>query len=106
VSDIQRWDKDFQIPDPDGEYVTYADHVAAVAAARAEGARDCQATHTVRGLKEITRIAAKGYAEGQRDERDRITKAVEALPKAEYDGHAFGDLTSDSILAAIKGDSE
>ena len=32
-----------------------------------QGQRACKATHAVLGLKEITRIAGKGYDEGQRD---------------------------------------
>jgi hypothetical protein len=80
--------------------VTYADHLAAVAAAQREGANqgylngvatsadnsykqgqsDCKATHAVMGLKEITRIAAEGYEQGQRDAHSEFltTAALEA----------------------------
>jgi hypothetical protein len=44
-----------------------------------QGQSDCKATHAVMGLKEITRIAAEGYEQGQRDAEQRIRAAVEAL---------------------------
>jgi hypothetical protein len=86
---------------PNGWWRLWIDDSAAVAAARAEGARDCQATHTVRGLKEITRIAAKGYDEGQ---RDALASTCSTCKRPlELWCVACGQLTA---IAAIKGDSE
>ena len=44
-----------------------------------QGQRACKATHAVLGLKEITRIAGKGYDEGQRDALTAAREAVEAM---------------------------
>lgn len=47
MSDIQRWTlphDGYAFQSDDGGYVTYADHVAAVAAARAPKWEDCDAT--------------------------------------------------------------
>ena len=32
-----------------------------------QGQRECASTHAIRGLKDINRIAARGYDDGQRD---------------------------------------
>jgi hypothetical protein len=54
--------------DPDGHWVQYDDHVAAVAEAEQRG--------YVRGVAQVQEVA---YADGQRDERERIRKAVLGL---------------------------
>ena len=48
---------------PNGAFVTYADHVAAVAAARLEEREKCQ---------EKVWNFDRGYEQGQRDERERL----------------------------------
>jgi hypothetical protein len=76
VSDIQRWTHyDERCDhDPAGEWVTYADHLAAVAAATEEAVRDYAEAHYANGVKR--------YRDGQRDERARIRAAVEAEMRA------------------------
>jgi hypothetical protein len=76
--------------DEDGiEVVTYADHVAAIAEAEQRGT----CTH---------KLSHMAYEQGQRDERERIRKAVRESPwiKA-YGKGPFGQ----AILAIIDGET-
>ena len=49
------------------------------AACYEQGKHDCALTHAIRGLKDINRIAARGYDDGQRDALDAAREAVAAV---------------------------
>jgi hypothetical protein len=110
MNDIQRWSigeigtlngvKYTMHPFNDGGYVLYTDHVAAVAAARAEAYEEFIRRH------HYATVRAEGIEQGQREERDRITKAVEALNPMGRFGRVPPALTVTDVLAAIKGDGE
>ena len=99
MSDIQRYgdpSRDYMIPaHDDGFVVLYAGHAAAVAAARAEEALSREFFH------------AEGYAQGQRDERERIVAALEAVYRygRDRDPSAFELEVYEFIQTAIKGDN-
>lgn len=97
VSDIQRWTEvldqtDPYSPNPDmreadyGSYVTYADHVAAVAAAERQSAEYA----TLVGA-----AAESAYAQGVKDARD----AVAALRAPGYE--PWGEFIYREVLPAI-----
>lgn len=44
-----------------------------------QGKHECKETHAIRGLKDINRIAARGYDDGQRDALLAAREAVEAM---------------------------
>ena len=44
-----------------------SDPFDALRVAYEQGKHDCASTHGIRGLKDINRIAARGYDDGQRD---------------------------------------
>ena len=73
MSDIQRWAYQYGginpfAPNPGGGWVTYADHVAAVAAAEQRGREERQAIDA-------------DYNEGHRDGVKAARDAVERLPR-------------------------
>jgi flagellar biosynthesis/type III secretory pathway protein FliH len=97
MSDIQRWDREGR-PNPDGVYVTYADHVAAVAEAEQNGRLAQSAVEMDTAVINQNTAYQKGYEQGQRDERERweaggpwfrISK-VEAYEKGVIAGAAEG----------------
>ena len=96
MSDSPRWHLD-GLPGTTGivEVMLYADHAAAVAAARAEEALSRELFH------------AEGYAQGQRDERERIVAALEAVYRygGDRDPSAFELEVYEFIQTAIKGDN-
>jgi aminopeptidase N len=105
MSDIQRfrvYDDDEVLPVENGEYVAYADHVAAVAAARAEGVATLNRAERA-WRKEISDRLGEQYEQGQRDERERILAAVEALPWTPTFEKLFTVEKSD-VLAVIDGE--
>lgn len=65
-----------------------------------EGKRDCKATHPVLALKEITRIASKGYDAGQRDCEQRMRG--ELLPPERTDGIISEDMRMATNLSMGK----
>jgi hypothetical protein len=84
---IQRFDWDGvsgMDPRAEGEFVTYADHHAAV-------------------VEAVTSALAHGLVEGAMVERERIRQAVEALPE-----YMYGRVYRSAVLDAIdgKGDSD
>jgi hypothetical protein len=98
MADIQRWT--FDGPPAyeyaDGGYVTYADHVAAVAAALAEG----YASRMDEAEQDFTVGHDKGYWRGH---RDAIAAAVAAVEWVWTDVLVYKpDLRLDEIVAAIK----
>jgi hypothetical protein len=72
---IQRWAIGANSPfvTDNGAFVTYSDHVAAVAAARKQGEQDQIDLTRDWGLHQHE----VGRLQGQRDERERIRQAVE-----------------------------
>ena len=100
MSDIQRWDMNhvqgevYIDKKPEGSWVTYADHVAAVAAARTMGYVEGQADMRKYLLADDTHSFTYGYREGVKAARD----AVEAIPTSAFD---IGIVSKDEVLAAI-----
>jgi hypothetical protein len=93
------------VKDPNGMWKHRSHHDTAVAAARAEGATEAIEKYAL-SLEDIPDIAVYGqeqYEQGQRDERERITKAVEAIPRAVFD---LGLLDREAVLAVIDGGSD
>ena len=87
MSDIQRW----YITNPPGqptEFVTYADHVAAVTEER-EQTRIRQGESYENGYK-------SGYEQGQRDERKRL---VESAARGEFYLAGQRDALADAVAA-------
>ena len=73
-----------------------------------QGQRDCALTHAIRGLKDINRIAARGYDDGQ---RDAIAAAVQRVQELAIPPHFPVAVTCDVLnqvisqcIAAIRGD--
>ena len=61
------------------------------AACYEQGKRDCALTHAIRGLKDINRIAARGYDEGQRDAIAAAVQQIANQPVSLVDGRAMPD---------------
>ena len=115
MSDIQRYHENLDFYDPrsnidkakDGEWVRYAEHVAAVAAA--EVSLSLRYLLTDRQYQEAEAAAyEQGLAQGQRDALAAAVAAVEALSPMhwKYDGTKddYAEcVTVDSVIAAIKG---
>jgi creatinine amidohydrolase/Fe(II)-dependent formamide hydrolase-like protein len=94
MSNIQRYSIDGHQPENDGYWVTYADHVEAIAAARAE-TRYANALVNEQSRRD-------GYEQGQRDALAAAVQRVEALfHKLNYSG-----VVGDAVIAAIKGGSD
>ena len=132
MSDIQRWDMNhvqgevYIDKKPEGSWVTYADHLAAVAAARAEMADECEHhNHDAFTLGKATARAemaepldhlitfaegaqstayAAGLAKGQRDEREAAAQRVEALRNHWNGQHDVVQLNA--AVSAVRGDSD
>lgn len=69
-----------------------------------QGQRDCALTHAIRGLKDMNRIAARGYDDGQRDAIAAAVQRIEALPWTSETWLAHAERAA--IIAAIKGDQQ
>lgn len=131
MSDMRRYDYDHICANPlkygRDVFVLASDAEAAIAAAEQRSERWRNEAHR-QGVTLLPKQRGKtqalindAYERGQRDaiadmdlaafllgKREAISEAVqrvEALPRAEYDGHAFGDLTTEAVIAAIKGDT-
>jgi hypothetical protein len=96
---IQRWEIAGIVesidPDPEGEFVTYSDHVAAVAEAVFQ-----------RGVDDADlygEAIKAAVAQGQRDERERIRKAVEALIGQSNPSDGPVLMYASGVLAIIDG---
>jgi hypothetical protein len=94
MSDIKRWT--WPTDEASGNWVLWTDHVAAVAEAEQRVMRG-----TYNGCMALEDAFAKGYEQGQRDERERIHKAVEGLPWAFVDPPGV----LDTLLAVIDGET-
>ena len=72
-----------------------------------QGKHDCALTHAIRGLKDMNRIAARGYDDGQRDALAGAVQRIEALWSFDpsWDGTNWNNALT-SALAAIKGDQQ
>lgn len=82
MTDVKRWAYQYGglipfAPNPAGGWVTYADHVAAVAAARTMGYVEGQADMRKYLLADDTHSFTYGYREGVQAARDAVT-AVQA----------------------------
>ena len=76
-----------------------------------QGKHDCKQTHAIRGLKDINRIAARGYDEGQRDALAAAVQRVEALAVNPYycEDQWYGaetHLVTSQVITAVKGDQQ
>ena len=69
-----------------------------------QGKHDCASTHAIRGLKDINRIAARGYDDGHHDALAAAVQRVEALPWTSETWNAHAERAA--IIAAIKGDQQ
>jgi hypothetical protein len=99
MSDIQRW----YITNPPGqptEFVSYADHVAAVAEAEQRGRNETEA-HIGNPVS-----YQMGYEQGQRDERAKAVAAVEALTTGGTATNVVYNAAIYHAIAAIKGDTD
>jgi hypothetical protein len=103
--DIQRWrdnwygeDHGEMTPGDDGSFVTYANHLAAVAAAEQRIMRG-----TYNGIMALEDAFQRGYEQGQRDTETRIRMAVEALlePNGRRSDEEIWSI--DEVLAVIDG---
>ena len=72
-----------------------------------QGKHDCALTHAIRGLKDINRIAARGYDGGQRDAIASAVQRIEALWSLDpsWDGTNWNNALT-SALAAIDAPRE
>ena len=96
MADIQRWTvvptTRAMCATADGEYVTYADYVEALAEVRKRNADNM--------LSEFTNFWQQGYGQGQREALDAAVQRVEAWSdKSTYPREAWA-----TLFAAIKGD--
>ena len=69
-----------------------------------QGKHDCALTHAIRGLKDMNRIAARGYDDGHHDALAAAVQRVEALPWTSETWNAHAERAA--IIAAIKGDQQ
>jgi flagellar biosynthesis/type III secretory pathway protein FliH len=115
VSDIQRWDIEvaYKEADDSGEFVTYADHVAAVAEAEQRSYDLGRGDGIVLGQEQAHRDSViihegaaenrgfrKGYEQGQ---RDAMTRAANAAAEA----HAAGQRDAISkAVAAVRHEAD
>ena len=114
MSDIQRYHENLDFYDPrsnidkakDGEWVRYAEHVAAVAAA--EVSLSLRYLLTDRQYQEAEAAAyEQGLAQGQRDALAQAVAAVEALA-TERELNSPSEIPVDlwGVIVAIKGVGE
>jgi lysyl-tRNA synthetase class I len=96
MSDIQRFDAGLVTPDPEGDCVTYADHVEALRQARDEGYEY--------GYNSNDTAYMEGFHKGHRDALAGAVQRVEALERFQGGRAQSSDL--EDVIAAIKGDSD
>lgn len=66
--------------------------------------RVCKDTHATLGLKEITRIAAKGYDMGERDALEAAVKRVEDYLQHDVADGWMPRSKSEGIITVLKGE--
>ena len=79
MADIQRWEFIYDSkmwPDPNGDYVTYADHVAVVTAVVTEERE--AAAQRLKVVRDAADVALLGTLQTT---RDRVIAAIDALEK-------------------------
>lgn len=109
MSDIQRWDMNhvqgevYIDKKPEGSWVTYADHLAAVAAARTMGYVEGQADMRKYLLADDTHSFTYGYREGVKAARDAVDDVPmpDVLPPTVWAAWVAGNAASIAAIDAL-----